>query len=151
MLDLKRRGSDVRAFVTDLEDWLIAALAALGVTGARRTGRVGIWVERGSGREDKIAAIGVRVRRWVSYHGIALNVAPDLAHYAGIVPCGIREHGVTSLADLGATTDAGAVDRALRDGFERVFERQCCEAGRVRSRPTTPGRSRPSAFPLRTA
>jgi lipoyl(octanoyl) transferase len=128
MLDLKRRGSDVRAYVADLEDWLIGTLAALGVKGERRAGRVGIWVDRGGGREDKIAAIGVRVRRWVSYHGISLNVAPDLGHFAGIVPCGIREHGVTSLADLGVRADFATVDRALQESFERVFRRRCAEA-----------------------
>ncbi len=122
MLDLDRRGRDVRLFVRRLEDWLIATLAHFDVRGERRQGRVGIWVERGAGREDKIAAIGVRVRRWVTYHGIALNVSPDLKHYEGIVPCGIREHGVTSLADLGIGATMADVDTALRATFERVFE-----------------------------
>ena len=125
MLDLKPRGSDVRAFVRDLEDWLIRALARLGVAGERRDGRVGIWVKRpGSpfGAEDKIAALGVRLKHWVSFHGVALNVDPDLSHYAGIVPCGIREHGVTSLARLGATTDMATVDAALRAAFAEIFE-----------------------------
>jgi lipoyl(octanoyl) transferase len=122
MLDLDRRGRDVRAFVRRLEDWLIATLAHFDVRGERRQGRVGIWVARGGGREDKIAAIGVRVRRWVTYHGIALNVAPDLAHYDGIVPCGITEHGVTSLADLGIAATMADVDRALRASFDQVFE-----------------------------
>jgi lipoyl(octanoyl) transferase len=124
MLDLKPRGSDVRAFVRDLEEWLIRALARLGVTGERREGRVGIWVARPGGvggAEDKVAALGVRLRHWVSFHGVALNVDPDLAHYAGIVPCGIREHGVTSLARLGATTDMAKVDEALREAFAEVF------------------------------
>ena len=121
MLDLDRRGRDVRQFVRRLEDWLIATLAHFDVHGERRQGRVGIWVERGVGREDKIAAIGVRVRRWVTYHGVALNVSPDLAHYDGIVPCGIREHGVTSLADLGIKASMAEVDAALRTTFISVF------------------------------
>ncbi len=122
MLDLDRRGRDVRLFVRRLEDWLIATLSHFDVPGERREGRVGIWVARGAGREDKIAAIGVRVRRWVTYHGIALNVCPDLEHYDGIVPCGIRGHGVTSLADLGIRATMADVDTALRTTFERVFE-----------------------------
>jgi lipoyl(octanoyl) transferase len=123
MLDLKNRGSDVRAFVCDLESWVIATLARFGVKGERRQGRVGIWVVRPSGREEKIAAIGVRVRHWVSYHGIAVNVAPDLAHFAGIVPCGIAEHGVTSLKALGLATGMAEFDTALRAEFESVFGR----------------------------
>ena len=126
MLDLKRRGCDVRGFVRDLEDWLIATLARFNVTGERRAGRVGIWVDRGGPndrdrREDKIAAIGVRIRRWVSYHGIALNVEPDLSHFQGIVPCGIREAGVTSLVDLGLPVTMADVDSALQAAFEEVF------------------------------
>ncbi len=121
MLDLEARGRDVRAFVTALEEWLIRALARLGVAGERRPGRVGIWVAR-PGREDKIAAIGVRVRRWVSYHGVALNVNPELGHYAGIVPCGIAQHGVTSLADLGRPATMDDADAALRAAFAEVFE-----------------------------
>lgn len=121
MLDLKRRGADVRCYVHNLEEWLIRALAMLGVQGERRSGRVGIWVARGAGREDKIAAIGVRVRKWVTYHGIALNVAPDLGHYRGIVPCGIAEHGVTSLAALGIAATMPEVDAALRRAFDEVF------------------------------
>ncbi len=126
MLDLNRRGRDVRCFVGGLEDWLIAALARFDVAGERRAGRVGIWVDRGRrggplGREDKIAAIGVRLRRWVSYHGVALNVDPDLDHYAGIVPCGIHGHGVTSLADLGISATMAEVDAALKSAFEEVF------------------------------
>ncbi len=128
MLDLKRRGCDVRAFVRDLEDWLIATLARFNVTGERRAGRVGIWIDRGGPndmdrREDKIAAIGVRIRRWVSYHGIALNVEPDLSHFQGIVPCGIREAGVTSLVDLGLPVTMADVDSALRSAFEETFAR----------------------------
>jgi lipoyl(octanoyl) transferase len=121
MLDLQRRRADVRGYVRDLEDWIIRTLARFAVTGRRREGRVGIWVERGAGREDKIAAIGVRIRRWVSYHGIALNVEPDLSHFAGIVPCGVREHGVTSLVDLGRPVTMADVDSALHAAFEEVF------------------------------
>ena len=126
MLDLKNRGCDVRGFVRDLEDWLIATLARFNVTGERRAGRVGIWVDRGGPndmdrREDKIAAIGVRIRRWVSYHGVALNVEPDLSHFDGIVPCGIHEAGVTSLVDLGLPVAMEDVDMALRSAFEEVF------------------------------
>ncbi len=120
MLDLKKRGGDVRAFVRDLEDWLIGTLARFNVTGERRAGRVGIWVEK-DGQDCKIAAIGVRVRRWVSYHGVSLNVEPDLSHFEGIVPCGIREHGVTSLADLGLPVTMADVDLALRASFAEVF------------------------------
>jgi lipoyl(octanoyl) transferase len=124
MLDLDARGRDVRKFVEALEEWLIRTLARLGVAGERRAGRVGIWVARPGGREDKIAAIGVRIRRWVSYHGVALNVSPDLSHYSGIVPCGISEHGVTSLADLGISASMDDVDAALADAFEEVFGTQ---------------------------
>jgi len=121
MLDLKRRGCDVRRYVRDLEDWLIATLARFNVTGARREGRVGIWIDRDAGREEKIAAIGVRIRRWVTYHGVALNVEPDLSHFEGIVPCGIQGHGVTSLVDLGLPVTQADADMALRDAFEEVF------------------------------
>jgi lipoyl(octanoyl) transferase len=122
MLDLKRRKADVHAYVRDLEEWLIHTLARFGVKGERREGRVGIWVAR-PGREDKIAALGVRVRRWVTFHGVALNVEPDLSHFSGIVPCGIRDHGVTSLADLGLKTTMADVDAALRESFQEVFGR----------------------------
>ncbi len=121
MLDLQRRGSDLRRYVHDLEDWLIRALARFNVTGERREGRVGIWIAGEAGREDKIAAIGVRVRRWVTYHGVALNVDPDLGHFEGIVPCGVREHGVTSLVDLGLPVTLADADVALRAAFEEVF------------------------------
>jgi len=127
MLDLARRGADVRRYVCDLETWIIAALARFNVKGERRAGRVGIWVDRsrdkGPGREDKIAAIGVRVRHWVTLHGIALNVDPDLAHFAGIVPCGIADprYGTTSLADLGIYAGTAEVDAALRAAFAEVF------------------------------
>lgn len=121
MLDLRRRGQDIRRFVRDLEEWLITTLARFGVRGERREGRVGIWVAGAGGREDKIAAIGVRVRHWVSFHGVALNVDPDLSHYAGIVPCGISEHGVTSLARLGRRVAMAEVDAALKAAFVEVF------------------------------
>jgi lipoyl(octanoyl) transferase len=129
MLDLKLRGQDVRRYVHDLEQWAIETLAMFNVIGERRADRIGIWVGRGAPanpayREDKIAAIGVRVRKWVSYHGIALNVEPDLSHFDGIVPCGIAEHGVTSLWDLGLTPTLTDVDSALRAAFERVFARR---------------------------
>lgn len=120
MLDLKRRKPDVRAYVHDLEQWLIEALQELGVKGERREGRVGIWVSRGP-REDKIAALGVRIKRWVSFHGVALNVDPDLSHFSGIVPCGVRAHGVTSLADLGVPVAMADVDVVLKKSFEKVF------------------------------
>jgi len=117
MVDLKHRGGDVRAYVHALESWIIETLAMFGVAGARREGRVGIWVEREGAPEAKIAAIGVRVRRWVTYHGIAINVAPDLTHFDGIVPCGIDGYGVTSLADLSVDADMKEVDDALRSTF----------------------------------
>ncbi len=123
MLDLDRRGRrDVRLFVRDLEEWLIRALGRLGVIGERRKGRVGIWVAH-DGREDKIAAIGVRLKHWVSYHGISLNVSPDLSHYSGIVPCGIAEGdlGVTSLAALGIGASLSDTDIALRSAFVEIF------------------------------
>jgi lipoyl(octanoyl) transferase len=123
MLDVKRRVGDVRAFVAALEAWIIAALAELGVHGETREGRVGIWVRRPGDeqREDKIAAVGLRLKRWVSLHGLSLNVDPDLSHYEGIVPCGIAEHGVTSLARLGKAVPMEVVDNALRSQFERRF------------------------------
>lgn len=121
MIDLRRRGNDVRRFVRDLEEWLIKTLAAFNVKGERREGRVGIWVARKGGREDKIAALGIRVRRGVTFHGVSLNVEPDLEHFSGIVPCGIQGHGVTSLADLGITAAMTDVDLALREAFEDVF------------------------------
>lgn len=124
MLDLDKRGRDVRAFVRGLEGWLIGALDAFGVAAGVREGRVGVWVERkgaGWAREDKIAAIGVKVRKWVTFHGISLNVEPDLDHFAGIVPCGIQQHGVTSLVDLGVPATMDEADGALRDSFRRLF------------------------------
>jgi lipoyl(octanoyl) transferase len=120
MLDLRRRTPDVRAYVRDLEQWLIETLAQFDVRGERREGRVGIWVQRGT-KEDKIAALGVRIKRWVTLHGVALNVAPDLTHFSGIVPCGVRAHGVTSLADLGIAATMADVDMALKQSFTKIF------------------------------
>jgi lipoyl(octanoyl) transferase len=124
MLDLNARGRDVRTFVRGLEQWIIGALGEFGVRADVREGRVGVWVERrgpGWSREDKIAAIGVKVRKWVSFHGISLNVEPDLDHFGGIVPCGIAEHGVTSLVDLGVLATMDEADAALKISFGRVF------------------------------
>jgi len=125
MLDLRRRGRDVGVFVRTLEAWIIGALAHFNVEGEVRPGRVGVWVVRKTPglppREDKIAAIGVKLRRWVSFHGISLNVEPDLSHFAGIVPCGIQAHGVTSLVDLGLPVSLDEADAALKASFERVF------------------------------
>src|SRR5205085_2901095 len=126
MLDLKRRRPDVRAFVAGLEEWIIRTLAAFNVRGERREDRVGVWVARpdkGPGHEDKIAAIGVRLRRWVSFHGIAINVEPNLEHFSAIVPCGVTDarYGVTSLVDLGLPVSMEDVDIALRLAFGEVF------------------------------
>ena len=126
MLDLGGRGRDVRRYVHDLEEWIIATLAEFGVAGERRPGRVGIWIDTArqggrKGQEDKIAAIGVRVRRWITFHGVSLNVDPDLGHYDGIVPCGVSEHGVTSLAKLGVGATMQEVDVVLRKTFCRIF------------------------------
>ncbi|GJD43804.1 Octanoyltransferase [Methylobacterium cerastii] len=135
MLDLNRRRTDLRAYVAALEAWIIATLDAFNVRAERREDRVGVWVRRpekgrenGDAVEDKIAAIGIRVRRWVSFHGISLNVEPDLADFSGIVPCGIRGHGVTSLADLGRVVAMPEVDMQLRAGFEAVFGETVDEA-----------------------
>jgi lipoyl(octanoyl) transferase len=121
MLDLQRRKPDLRRYIWQLEEWIIRALAQFNVHGERRAGRIGIWVVRSGGREAKIAAIGVRVRRWVTYHGVAINLDPELEHFAGIVPCGISGFGVTSLADLGLTTTMPELDAALMATFEEVF------------------------------
>lgn len=129
MLDVGARGQDVRLFVRQIEDWIIATLNQFNVNGERRTGRVGVWVVRpdlppnpdGSPREDKIAALGIRLRKWVSFHGLSINVEPDLTHFDGIVPCGIREHGVTSLVDLGLPVTMDDVDVALKKTFPTVF------------------------------
>ena len=130
MLDLRQRGADVRDHVTRLEEWMILTLARFNIKGERRQGRVGIWVDRGphpqgGRREDKIAALGVRVRHWIAYHGVSLNVDCDLSHFAGIVPCGIAEprYGVTSLLDLGITATMPEVDAILRDTFAEAFAR----------------------------
>lgn len=121
MLDLGKRGKDVRQFIHSLEEVIIKTLANFGVIAERRAGRVGVWVERDGGKEDKVAAIGVRVSQWVTYHGISINIDPDLSHFTGIVPCGIREHGVTSLADLGLTTKMPDVDTVLKEAFGEIF------------------------------
>jgi lipoyl(octanoyl) transferase len=126
MLDLKRRGPDVRRFVASLEEWIIRSLSAFNIRGERREDRIGVWVRRpdkGGGYEDKIAALGIRVSRWVTLHGIAINVEPELAHFDGIVPCGVseRKYGVTSLADLGVTATMTDLDIALRREFEPLF------------------------------
>ncbi len=137
MLDLNRRGRDVRCFVHDMETWVIATLAEFGIRGERRAGRVGVWVTRpekpalpdGSLREDKIAAIGIKLRRWVSFHGLSLNVEPDLSHFEGIIPCGIRGHGVTSLVDLGLPVTMEDVDLALQRSFNQAFGARSCQTG----------------------
>lgn len=129
MLDLRERRQDVRRFVSDLEEWTIRTLARFGIMAERRAGRVGVWVVRpdkpplpdGQPHEDKIAAIGIRIRHWVSFHGLSINLEPDLSHYAGIVPCGIAEHGVTSLVDLGLPVTMADLDVALAETFEEVF------------------------------
>ncbi|MBF9045186.1 lipoyl(octanoyl) transferase LipB [Rhodobacterales bacterium HKCCE4037] len=141
MLDLNTRGRDIRRFVQQLETWIIAALAEFNVKGEIREGRVGVWVARpekpplpdGSPREDKIAAIGVRLRKWVSFHGISINVEPELSHFDGIVPCGIEGHGVTSLVDLGLPVSMEDLDVALKRSFDEVFG-----AMRARERPPEP-------------
>ncbi len=121
MMDLTKRKHDVRAFVHDLEEWIIRTLAAFDVKGERREDRIGIWVVN-QGREAKIAAIGVRVRRWVTFHGVSLNIAPDLEHFSGIVPCGIEGFGVTSLKDLGVDVGLADVDKALQQTFRNIFQ-----------------------------
>ncbi len=134
MLDVGARGRDVRCFVRQLESWVIATLAAFNVKGEIRPGRVGVWVVRpdkapnpdGTPREDKIAAIGVKLRRWISFHGISINLEPDLAHFSGIVPCGIRDHGVTSLVDLGLPVTMADLDAALQRSFDSAFFTTAC-------------------------
>jgi lipoyl(octanoyl) transferase len=133
LLDLKRRGPDVRRYVATLEEWIIRTLRAFGVDGGRREERIGVWVPRpdkGEGHEDKIAAIGIRVQRWVTLHGIAINVRPELSHFSGIVPCGVADarYGVTSLADLGVDASMAEVDVVLRREFEALFGRTVGEA-----------------------
>ena len=130
MMDLNKRGRDIRKFVQQLEHWVIATLASFNVTGEIREGRVGVWVQRpkkprfvtGAVSEDKIAAIGIRLKKWVSYHGISINVEPDLDHFGGIVPCGISNFGVTSLVDLGLPVEMSDLDAALRASFSEIFE-----------------------------
>lgn len=134
MLDLSRRRRDVRGFVSALEEVMINALKRFGIHGERREDRVGIWVERpdkGDGCEDKIGAIGIRLRKWVSFHGLSINVAPDLEHYSGIVACGVREHGQTSLRDLGVYARMDEVDEALRHAFEGIFGRTVCAGDKI--------------------
>ena len=122
LLDMRGRGMDLRDYVWRLEEWIVRSLARFNLRGERRQGRVGIWIARDGGREDKIAAIGVRVRRWVTYHGLSINLEPDLSHFSGIVPCGIAGHGVTSLVDLGYPVDMADLDQALLDTWSDVFE-----------------------------
>jgi lipoyl(octanoyl) transferase len=122
MLDLKRRNNDIRCFVNGLEEWMIRTLARFNLRGERRPGRIGVWIAEPGGRESKIAAIGVRVRQWVTYHGVAINLDPDLSHYRGIVACGIREHGVTSLAAQGIMAGMAELDAALIASFSEAFE-----------------------------
>jgi lipoyl(octanoyl) transferase len=134
MIDLHPRGQDLRRYVHDLEEWIIRTLDRFNIRGERHAGRVGIWVDRGGGREDKIAAIGVRVRRWIAFHGIAVNLDPDLSHFQGIVPCGIASgpdsrYGVTSLHDLGILISMAELDMALRGAFAEVFEDNPAELG----------------------
>ena len=141
LLDLKRRRPDVRAYVAALEEWIIRTLAAFNVRGERREDRVGVWVARpdkGAGFEDKIAAIGVRLKRWVSFHGIAINVEPELSHFSAIIPCGVSDasYGVTSLVDLGLPVGLAEVDIALRQAFEEVF-------GPIEARPPDAPSARP--------
>jgi lipoyl(octanoyl) transferase len=145
MLDLKRRARDVRRFVATIEEWLIRTLAAFGVRGERREDRIGVWIRRGgrgADAEDKIAAVGVRVQRWVTLHGFSLNVAPDLAHFSGIVPCGVADprYGITSLADLGVAASLPAVDRVLRSEFEALFGATADAQKPARIENSSPGR-----------
>jgi len=121
MLDLKKRGRDVRAFVCALESWIIETLAEFGIDGSRREGRIGVWVKKPDGTEAKIAALGIRIRKWVSFHGISINLDPDLTHFSGIIPCGISDHGVTSFKDLGIEANMAALDAALTRKFEKQF------------------------------
>lgn len=121
MLNLNKRGRDVRKYITNLERWIIDSLAEFNVVGETRDGRVGVWVKREGSREDKVAAIGVRVRKWVTFHGICINVEPDLSHYTGIVPCGISEHGVTSLVDLGLPVNMDDLDATLKRTWHKIF------------------------------
>ncbi|MBV9347437.1 MAG: lipoyl(octanoyl) transferase LipB [Pseudolabrys sp.] len=150
MLDLKRRGADVRRYVATLEEWIIRTVAAFGIDGARREDRIGVWVSRpdkGEGHEDKIAALGIRVKQWVTLHGIAVNVAPDLRHFAGIVPCGVQDarYGVTSLADLGVRIAMAEFDTALRKEFEAMFGAADQTVGSTKNSPSVAPRVLTSA------
>jgi lipoyl(octanoyl) transferase len=145
MLDLKRRAPDVRRFVATIEEWIIGTLAVFNIRGERRDDRIGVWVQRpekGKGAEDKIAAIGIRVQRWVTLHGFALNVAPDLSHFSGIVPCGVSDerYGVTSLADLGVSASMCEVDKVLRAEFEKLFGATAETQAVVSTENNSPGR-----------
>ena len=121
MLDLRKRGQDLRRYIHRLEEWIVQTLAVFDIEGERREGRVGIWVVRDDGREDKIAAIGVRVRRWITFHGLSINLAPDLDHFQTIVPCGISQHGVTSISELGKNVTMAELDAVMRERFGAVF------------------------------
>jgi lipoyl(octanoyl) transferase len=155
MLDLKRRGPDVRRFVATLEEWIIRTLAAFNVNGARREDRIGVWVRRpdkGDGYEDKIAAIGIRVKQWITLHGMALNVDPDLSHFSGIVPCGVNEqkYGVTSLTDLGIPVSRAETDVILRREFEALFGETSSQAvGRTENEPSFVASKRSASVPSR--
>lgn len=154
MLDLKRRGPDVRKFVASLEEWIIRTLAAFSVQGERREDRIGVWVRRddkGPGCEDKIAAIGIRVRQWVTLHGISLNVAPDLTHFSGIVPCGVSEqrYGVTSLMDLGFAMPMAKLDMGLRREFETLFGATGYSVGRTENNSPGMQDARSASLPSR--
>jgi lipoyl(octanoyl) transferase len=155
MIDLRRRGPDVRRFVATLEEWIIQTLAALGVRAERREDRIGVWVrrpEKGNGFEDKIAALGIRVKQWVTLHGIAINVNPDLAHFSGIVPCGVSEkrYGVTSLSDLGVPISLTEVDEMLRREFEPLFGLTTVQAvGKTSNEPPLADSERSVSVPSR--
>lgn len=148
MLDLRRRGKDVRCFVHHLEEVMIKTVAAFGVTAERRAGRVGVWVTRPGGVEEKIGAIGVRVRKWVTFHGLALNVDPDLSHFGGIVPCGIADHGVTSLAALGLPVTMDDVDVVLRQTFDDIFGIEARPMPEVCAQDAAPDRSPETTHPV---
>jgi lipoyl(octanoyl) transferase len=154
MLDLKRRGPDVRRFVASLEEWIIRTLAAFNVRGERREDRIGVWVrrrEKGEGYEDKIAAIGIRVTQWVTMHGMSLNVEPDLSHFSGIVPCGVNEqrYGVTSLADLGLLVSMPEVDKVLRREFDTLFGATDYTVGNIENNSPPRRNAKSSAAPSR--
>tara|TARA_B100001123_G_C14445559_1_gene684392 strand:- start:149 stop:538 length:390 start_codon:yes stop_codon:yes gene_type:complete len=120
-MDLRKRGNDIRKYIYDLETWLIDSVAEFGIEGKRRAGRIGVWVDQGCGRDVKIAAIGIRVRKWVTFHGISLNISPDLNMYEPIIPCGIREHGISSLHELGVPALMEDVDQVLLKNFQKIF------------------------------